>query len=252
MTNSWIVKPKPNSAAHLILVCLPFAGGGSNSFRNWVQFLPKQIELLAIEIPGRGQRLREPLRTRMDELVPDIASSLSKELDRPFALFGHSMGTLLGIELSHHLREEYQLEASHLFFSGRGAPQLPSKEKQIHQLPEDEFVKQIRNYNGTPKDVLNHQELMELMIPILRADFEVCETYSYSERPKLSCPLSVYGGLQDSAAPRESMQAWAKLTEGPFNLRMFPGDHFFILNNTHTLLSSLLKDLNEHFTLSFS
>ena len=247
MTNSWIVKPKPNPSAQLKLVCLPFAGGGSNSFRNWVQFLPKQIELLAVEIPGRGQRLREPLRTRMHELVPDITSSLSKELDRPYALFGHSMGTLLGIELSHHLRAEYQQEATHLFFSGRGAPQLPSKEKSIHHLPEDEFITQIRNYNGTPKEVLDHEDLMELMVPILRADFEVCETYSYNDHPKLSCPLSVYGGLQDSAAPRE---AWAELTEGPFNLRMFPGDHFFVLSNTQTLLSSILRDLNEHFTLT--
>ena len=250
MTNSWIVKPKPNPSAQLKLVCLPFEGGGSNSFRNWVQFLPKQIELLAIEIPGRGQRLREPLRTRMHELVPDITSSLSKELDRPYALFGHSMGTLLGIELSHHLRAEYQQEATHLFFSGRGAPHLPSKEKPIHHLPEDEFITQIRHYNGTPKEVLDHEELMELMVPILRADFEVCETYSYNNHPKLSCPLSIYGGLQDVAAPREAMQAWAELTEGPFNLRMFPGDHFFILSNTQTLLSSILKDLNEHFTLT--
>lgn len=249
MNNSWIVKPKPNASAQLKLICLPFAGGGSNSFRNWVQYLPKQIELVAIEIPGRGQRLAEPLRNRMAQLVPDIAKALQDELDRPFAIFGHSMGTLLGIELTHHLRELNHHEASHLFFSGRGAPQLPSKEKPIHQLPEDAFVTQIRNYNGTPKEVLDHEELMNLMVPILRADFEVCETFIYKERSILSCPISVYGGLQDNAAPREALQAWAKLTNGPFNLRMFPGDHFFILNNTHTLLSSMLKDLNEHFTI---
>lgn len=250
MNNSWIVKPKPNPEAQLKFICLPFAGGSSNSFRTWAQHLPKQIELLAIEIPGRGQRLGEELRTRIGELVPDIATALRDELDRPFALFGHSMGTLLGLELVHHMRSHFELEPVHLFFSGRGAPDLPNREKPIHQLPEEEFVNHIRNYNGTPKEVLEHEELMELMIPILRADFEVCETYSYQKRPKFSCPLSVYGGLQDSDAPRQNMQAWAHHSTGPFNLRMFPGDHFFFLQNTQALLGSILRDINKHFTLT--
>jgi medium-chain acyl-[acyl-carrier-protein] hydrolase len=247
---SWIVKPRPRPEARLKLICLPFAGGGSSSFRTWAPLLPPQIELLTIEIPGRGQRLSKPLRTRIESLVPDIANALTNELDRPFALFGHSMGTLLGFELAHYLRSQFKKEPVYLFFSGRGAPGLPSTEEPIHQLPKDDFIRRIREYNGTPKEVLEHQELMDLMVPILRADFEVCETYTYNERAPFNCPLTAFGGLQDSGAPKAHMQAWEKPTTGRFNLRMFPGGHFFILEHTQILIQSLLRDINEYLTLS--
>lgn len=250
MKPSWIVKPRPRPDAKLKLLCLPFAGGGSSSFRAWAPLLPAQIELLTVEIPGRGQRLSEPLRTRIDALIPDIATALLPELERPFAFFGHSMGTLLGFELAHYLREQFGNEPVYLFFSGRGAPGLPATEAPIHQLPENEFVRHIREYNGTPKEVLEHKELMDLMLPILRADFEVCETYTYTERAPFNCPLTAFGGLQDQGAPRNYMQAWEKHTTGKFNLRMFPGGHFFLMEHTPTLIQSMLRDLNEHLTPS--
>ena len=248
MTPSWIVKPRPRPDAKLKLVCLPFAGGGSSSFRSWTPLLPAQVELLTVEIPGRGQRLSETLRTKIEALIPDIANALQKELDRPFALFGHSMGTLLGFELAHYLRVHFHKEPAYLFFSGRGAPGQPSTEEPIHQLPKDDFVRRIREYNGTPKEVLEHQELMDLMIPILRADFEVCETYSYTQHPPFNCPLTAFGGLQDSGAPKSNMQAWKEHTTGTFNLRMFPGGHFFIMEHTQTLIQSLLRDINAYLT----
>lgn len=250
MTSKWVVKHKPVPGAQLRMICLPFAGGGSNSFRSWIPILPQSIELIAIEIPGRGQRLNEPLRRRITNLVPDIADALKDELNIPFVMFGHSMGTLLGYELAHFLHDHQGAIVQHLFVSGRGAAHIASREKPIHQLSDDEFLQQIVNYNGTPKEVIEHAELMELMLPVLRADFEVCETYNYTENKPLNCPITAMGGLQDTGAPREDMEAWGQHTTADFNLRMLPGDHFYLLNQTYPVVQSMLRDINQHFTLN--
>lgn len=246
----WIVKPKPNPGAQLKLLCLPFAGGSSASFRSWADLLPPQIELCNVEIPGRGARLSEPLNRRLEDLLPALAEGIKAELNKPFAIFGHSMGALTGFELAHWLKEEYNLQALHLFLSGRGAPHIPDHYQPIHQLPEAEFIQEIKNYNGTPKEVLEHQELMEIVTPILRADFEVCETYQFREKPKLQCPLTVLCGLQDSGATREELNAWRELSAGPFNLRMFPGDHFYLLEHKHKLIETIVRDMSRHFNFS--
>lgn len=247
--NTWIVTPKPNPLAKLKLFCLPFAGGGSVSFRSWADGVPDTVEVSAVEIPGRGRRLSEPLLKNMPALVEAAAKGIYQHIDRPFALFGHSMGALLGFELAHFLKENYDLTPAHLFVSGRAAPYIKSREKPIHKLSEPEFIYEIKNFNGTPKEVLEHEELMELMIPILRADFEICETYTCNTKPELECPLTVFGGLQDNGATRDELEAWGKLTQGSFNLRMFPGDHFYLLNTQSTLLQTIARDINNHFDI---
>lgn len=246
----WVVKPKPNPAAQLKLFCLPFAGGGSISFRSWANYIPAQIELCAVEIPGRGQRLGETLHRRLLPLVQELAQGIHDELNKPFAIFGHSMGALLGFELTHYLKKQYDLQPVHLFLSGRGAPHLPDRDAPIHQLSEAEFVNEIKKFNGTPKAVLENSELMQLMIPILRADFEVCETYQFIEKPPLPLPLTIFGGLNDPGANREELQAWQKHTTSEFNLRMFPGDHFYLLNQHQTLIQAMLRDILKHVSLS--
>ena len=227
---------------------MPFAGGSSAAFRSWADVLPPQIELCAVEIPGRGARLSEPLKRRLSDLLPALANGIIAELDKPFAIFGHSMGALTGFELAHYLKDSFNLQPMHLFLSGRGAPNIPDHYKPIHQLADAEFIQEIKNYNGTPKEVLEHQELMEIVTPILRADFELCETYQYSEKPKLECPLTVLCGLQDNGATKEELEAWRSLCSGPFNLRMFPGDHFYLLEHKHNLIETIVRDINNHFT----
>jgi len=245
----WVVIPQPKPTARLRLFCLPFAGGNSTAFRSWANYLPETIEVAAVEIPGHGSRLSEETMKRLLPLVKAIAAGIGPHLDRPFAFFGHSMGSLLSYELAHYLRLEKGVEPVHLFFSGRGAPHLPAKEEPIHQLPEAEFVRHIRNYNGTPKEVLVHQELMDILIPILRADFEVCETYQYFPKAPFNCPITAFGGLQDPSTNRENLQAWEKHTTGAFNLRMFPGDHFYLLEAQTTLVHAIARDILAHFQI---
>ncbi len=246
----WVVIPKWNPQARLRLICLPYAGGNSNAFRSWAQYLSPSVELCNIELPGRGFRLAEDLYRNIKPLIRDLAAGIKPYLDKPFAIFGHSMGALTGFELTHRLLEDYGRKPVHLFLSGRGAPHLASREEPIHHLPENDFVEKIKNYNGTPGEVLQHEELMNLMVPILRADFEVCETYEYTAKEaQLDVPLTVFGGLKDESALREDLESWKDYTRGSFNVRMFPGDHFYLLSTEKLLVETILRDINNHFKL---
>ncbi len=250
LKNQWIVTPLPRAQAKLALYCLPFAGGSSNSFRSWAPLLPPAVELRAVELPGHGSRLNENLYRRMDEIIPPLAEAISASIDRPFAIFGHSMGALLGYELVLQLQEEYGKLPEHVFLSGHGAPTLPEREEPIHQLPKPEFLAKIRQYNGTPHEVLENNELMELMEPILRADFEVCETYQPNSVRPMDAHLTVMGGIADPGASRNDLESWQDFTKKSFNIRMFPGDHFYLLQHKMTLLQAILQDINKHFNLN--
>ena len=158
--NRWVSCFKPNPQAKLRLFCFHYAGGGASVFRTWSDSLPESVEVCAIELPGRGMRLRESPFTQLEPLVQHLASTLLPYLDKPFAFFGHSMGGLVSFELTRLLRTEYGVSPVHLFVSGHRAPQVPDPDPPIHTLPESEFLQELRRFNGTPEAVLKNAELM--------------------------------------------------------------------------------------------
>ncbi|HEX8559978.1 MAG TPA: thioesterase II family protein [Pyrinomonadaceae bacterium] len=241
--SQWVTRQRPNPQAALRLFCFPYAGGSTHIYRNWAEHLPAKIEVCAVQLPGRGNRLREAPFTRMDSLVREAAKEIAPLTDKPFAIFGHSMGAVIGFELARLLRREYATEPVRLFASGRIAPQISRDDKQTYSLPEQEFIAELRRLNGTPKEVLEHPELMQVMTPVLRADFEVTQTYEYRSEPPLGCPISAMGGLRDTDVPREDLQAWREQTTGAFSLRMFPGGHFFINTDGALLLQAVAREL---------
>jgi medium-chain acyl-[acyl-carrier-protein] hydrolase len=243
-SNAWVTCPQPNSDASLRLFCFPYAGGSALNFRGWANQLPVTVELCPIELPGRGLRMKEKPFARMLPLMQAIAPSLLPYLNQPFAFFGHSMGALVGFELARLLRRAYGCSPSHLFVSGRRAPQVPDSDPPIHTLPNSEFLQELRRLNGTPEAVLQNDELMQLLLPTLRADFAVLETYVYTPKPPLDCPITAFGGLQDPEVCCEVLEAWREQTRAAFSLHMFPGDHFFL----HTAQSLLLQSLNQTLT----
>jgi medium-chain acyl-[acyl-carrier-protein] hydrolase len=176
---------------------------------------------------------------RMPALVSALTDALPPLLDKPFAFFGHSMGAWIGFELARCLQSKHGIEPQHLFVSGAGAPRVPSRELPLHALPEAEFIEALEGLNGTPKELLESEELMQLMLPILRADFAVCETYTYRNGSLLNCPITAFGGLQDRRLYRSDIKAWSEETNSTFSMHMFPGDHFF-LHTAATLLLPLL------------
>jgi medium-chain acyl-[acyl-carrier-protein] hydrolase len=241
--NSWVICPQPNPQAHLRLFCFPYAGGNSIIFRTWANSLPSTVEVCAVEIPGRGRQIKLPPFSKIEPLVDAIASNIYPYLDKPFAFFGHSMGGLVSFELARLLRKKYHITPTYLFISGRRAPQIPNLKPPIYNLPEPAFIEELRHLNGTPKTVLENDELMQLFVPILRADFAVLETYHYTPESPLNCPISVFGGLQDSEVSCDELQAWQEQTTASFSLNMFPGDHFFINSAQSLLLESLVTHL---------
>lgn len=241
----WLVCPKPNPRAGLRLFCFPYAGGGTLIYRAWPAALERVAELQLVQLPGRERRLAEAPYTSVGALVSELSEAVADYLDAPFAFFGHSMGAVLSFELARRLRREYGVEPRHLFVSGRAAPQLPRREPCTFDLPEPEFVQELINLNGTPREVLENPELRQLLLPVLRADFSVCQTYEYDPGPPLGCPVTALGGIGDRVT-REDLEGWREQTASRFMLRMLPGDHFFLHSAQATLLEVVARELQRH------
>lgn len=226
-TNLWDGRRKPNPHASVRLFCFPYAGGAASIFRAWGDSLPDFVETYPVQLPGRGPRSAEAQITRLPELLQALADALGPHLDKPFAFFGHSMGALLSLELARLLRKQSGVEPAHMFLSGCRALQIPDPHPPTHDLPEPEFIEVLRRLNGTPKEVFENPELLGFILPLLRADFKLCQTYRYADDLPLGCPLTVFGGTEDQTT-REQLEAWREQTRASFSLKMFPGDHFFL------------------------
>ena len=243
--NNWVLYPKPNTQAKLQLICFHYAGGGTSIFRTWPDYLPTDIKVCAIRLPGRETRFKEPLLTHMDSLIQSLIHPLLTILDKPFAFFGHSMGALISFELARLLRNNYGLTPQHLFVSSCCAPQLVDSNPLIYNLPESKFVEKLCEFNGIPQAVLEDKELMQIFLPIFRADFSVVETYCYTPHQPLNCSITAFGGMQDSLVSFSQLEAWQAQTNQSFSLQRFPGNHFFLNTAKLNLLASISKILHE-------
>ena len=242
----WLANYRRNPTARLRLFCLPYAGGSAFVYSGWGKSLPPQVEVCPVQLPGRGGRILEQPYTRMGPLVADVTRALRPFFDKPFALFGHSMGAAVGFEVTRLLRREGGPRPAHLFVSGRSAPQLRKPQRHAYKLPEAEFIEELRRLKGTPAEVLEHPELMQLLLPLVRADFELIQTYTAADEPPLDVPLTAFGGLMDEDVSRECLEAWGAQTTRAFGYRMLPGDHFYLTANQHLLLPLLAQQLYRH------
>lgn len=244
-TDRWFPFVRSKSDAEVRLFCFPYAGGGASVFRYWADRLPGHVEAYPVQFPGRETRFREPAFTQVAPLVEALVKSLCPKLDRPFAFFGHSLGAPVAFELSHQLQQDHGLQPTRLFVSGCKAPQTCTKGKTIHTLPSDGFREELHRLNGTPAAILDNHELMELLLPTLRADFSLYETYTYLARSPLTCPITVLGGLSDDKVSHHDLNAWREQTTGPFRLHLLPGGHFFLNSARSLLLNILAQDFLE-------
>lgn len=227
-TSPWTPRIRPSSAARVRLFCFSHAGGGASAYRTWPREAPADIDVCAVQLPGREERIREPLLASIDVVAREASLALLPYLDRPFAIFGHSLGALVGFEVARELRRRGHLP-EHIFASGRVAPDEPTSLPPIHSLPDSVFLEEMqRRYRAIPAAVMQEPELLELFTPLLRADLGLIETYRYVEGEPFACPITALGGVDDHMCSRDQLAAWERQTRGDFLLRMLPGDHFFV------------------------
>jgi medium-chain acyl-[acyl-carrier-protein] hydrolase len=242
----WFTFPRPNPQAALRLFCFPYAGGGASVFRAWAQALPPTIELCAVQLPGRENRLREPAQTQIEPMINTLDELIAPFTDKPFAFFGHSLGAIIAFELARSIRRRQNTNLVHLVVSARIAPQAVDPEPPIYQLPEAAFIQKLRELNGTPEMVFSHPELLEMLIPVLRADFALNETYVYQPEAPLAVPLTVLGGTEDPKASRSDLEQWAEQAGSTFTLRMLSGDHFFISSAQQAVIRAVSEELQPY------
>jgi surfactin synthase thioesterase subunit len=244
--SSWLLRSRPKDGARLRLFCFPYAGGAAVAYRGWSDRLPGGVEVCPVQLPGRGNRFREPAFERIDALVRAAADGLAPHLDRPFAFFGHSMGALVAFELARELRRRGQALPFGLLVSAHEAPHRPAPLPPITHLGDAEFVDEVRRrYGGIPDEVLAEPELLEIMLPVLRSDITALEGHRHSPEPPLGCPLSCFAGVSDPHLGLEDLEGWREHTGAAFRLRRLPGGHFFLNpeESQEALLSALAEDL---------
>jgi medium-chain acyl-[acyl-carrier-protein] hydrolase len=239
----WTVVPRPNPDPRVRLFCFPYAGGSAATYRSWSDVLPPDVEVQAIQLPGREWRLKEEPYRSVFPLARELAVVLEDRFEAPFAFFGHSLGALISFELARELRRRGLPLPEHLFLSAHRAPHLPKELPSIYDRSDEDFFEGLRRLEGTPEELLENRELMELLLPALRADFAIAETYECPPEPPLDCPMSVFGGLGDEVTGRPKLEPWAEHTTRDFKVRMVPGGHFFVEESRDLILRALFQDL---------
>jgi medium-chain acyl-[acyl-carrier-protein] hydrolase len=225
------------------LFCLPYAGGSARMFATWRDGLPENVEVVPVEPPGRGARFNEPLHHRAEPLVDDLLPVLLARRDTPFALFGHSMGAVLAFELARRLEQRYGAPPLHLFVSAFRAPHLAPGAVPDHSLPDEQFRARLREFKGTPEEVLADEGLMELFVPILRADLAIADTYRSTGGAPVTCPVTAFAGTEDQEVGVPAVAQWSRHTTGGFALKAVPGDHFFLHSHRDLLLGEIARGL---------
>jgi medium-chain acyl-[acyl-carrier-protein] hydrolase len=233
------IKPK------LTIVCFPFAGGDASFYQNWATEIKADVQIISIQFPGRANRFLESPYTNLNDLIVELIKNWECFIETPYVLFGHSLGGLAIYELTRILNENNQMQPLHLFISGCKAPHL-LKNKERYLLPKQAFIEMIKEMDGTPKEIVENQEMMDLLVPMLRADFQLIETYTHQEKHKrIRLPITLMGGTEDPEVGMEDLEAWKSVIEGPCKLQLFQGGHFFLKDSEKEFFDFINTEIEE-------
>ena len=237
-----------SSSAVARLVCFPYAGGSLGAFRPWKFSVEPWLALFGAEYPGHGYRIGEPFAAGIDALAAEVAEVLVEDDALPTVLFGHSMGALVAFEVAHRLAGS-GAAAQMLIISGCGNPDARPG-RLIADLPEEAFIAQVKRFDGVPEGALEHEELRQLALPILRADFRAYETYRRSEQDPLCCPILALGGAQDPSVPVDALDEWRRETTAAFECIVLPGRHFFPFDGSFAVTRTIADVVKSRIVLA--
>ncbi|QED47030.1 thioesterase II family protein [Cytobacillus dafuensis] len=241
----WCLNKTFKSNPKMRILLFPYACGGASIYRTWHNFFPSEIEVIPIQLPGRENRLSEKPYTSIVELTDYLFETLKPLYDKPLALFGHSMGSLITYELSIRL-EHAGIIPAHLFVSAHSSPKKGKLGTNDHLLSDEKLISRLRELSFTPEPVLQNQDLMQLLLPMIRADFTMCETYDYKEHPTLNCPLTVFGGTNDREVSLNELDHWKPYTNASFSKVTITGDHFFVHDQASTIISNISEKITQN------
>ncbi len=229
------------------IFCLPYAGGTKNVYREWVDKYADLVEIIPLEYSGHASRFDEELFTSADDMADDISTLIIAEKPTNYAIYGHSMGSLISLLTTVRLEERYQYAPKAVIIGGTRPPHLSYKDVQIGHLPKNEFIQKIFDMGQMDSEIMEEPELIDILYEIISADIMIGENYTgFSELPKIKADLFVMTGLQDDEAPQEDMEEWKDYSDGKFELKTFNSEHFFPFNcpEFHDYFAELIRKLN--------
>ncbi|HEX4102388.1 MAG: alpha/beta fold hydrolase [Pseudonocardiaceae bacterium] len=243
----WLWRPLARPGARLLLLCFPHAGGGPSAFRRWAELLPVGVELLAVRLPGRQTRISERPYDDWDELLHSLGRVVSAVVDRPFALFGHSLGAMMAYELTRRLAASSHTTPHRLLLAACRAPDVPLLLPAIHRLPDEEFTRNLSQVASTPPEVLADRRMMRFVRPLMRADLTLAETWPPVAPTPVHVPATAFAGRDDTVAPPWSARRWSCFV-GPFTIHVLAGDHFFVHSGDGAFRELLAAELTAALT----
>jgi len=249
--SKWFLKSrhKRNTDPRLKILCFPYAGGSASTYTSWHDWLPNDVELLAVQPPGRADRLFEESYCDMPSLIETLLPAVKNVIDCPYILFGHSLGSRVAFELMVQLNKEDFRQPSHFIASGSRGPHIPTSNRPKTRLSDEEFISHLRTLKGTPEAILQNEELIQLLLPTLRSDFQLSYDYIYAANSVFNCPVSVFGGEEDIDISLVQLESWGEFFTHPASIHCFKGGHFFIEKQKEAIKRQIL-DITENVLLT--
>jgi medium-chain acyl-[acyl-carrier-protein] hydrolase len=245
IVSNWFIRESKVPVPACRVFCFPYAGGAAAIYRGWQMALPRDAELLAVELPGRGIHFRSPPIASLEVLVGRLVDVVAPLMDVPAVFFGHSNGAMIAHALALELRRRDLPQPRAMLLSAKRPPHLESRDEMAHTLPTPRFVEKLRELNGTPPEILGNDELLAFFLPMLRADFALSETCRYEPCPPLRCDARLLGGDRDADVSVDQLREWARYFEHPPQLDVLAGDHFFIHSARDEVLAVLRRAVRD-------